>query len=462
MADGQKVVSARCRQVAIKRFHHPGDDAFKRELAAMLCVGVHPHVLRLLECFQASNAEDVLVLEYCDGPDVYELYSAADQVNTLPHLPELLVVRIVHQALLAIVHLESCGVEHRDVKPENMMMYSVNVARREGEMKLGDFGWASAPNLHLPEPMCPVGSLWYAAPELSASIQKVEYRDRPVGRADVWSLGVTTYLLLVGHNPFSMAMTKESNVDMEEEIERLASLGQYATKSSCHWQSIDPAARQLIASMLRARPEKRASPSSLLHHPYFTRALRRPNLEIAEDPMADVFVNLGELWERWTKLDALQQLCWVAVARAVSEPELHPKAIAAAMEGSGCGSGRRDAPYLEYLARTLACLRPSYWLLKPAAWSEVMRLAFCYLDVDHDGVLNLSDLLSHLSWRLPRDTTTLPMSMRRWLSQWQTLSMGSTQAMDFTAFRLALLASQHVGASRREIMDMLGLRCSHV
>merc|ERR1712232_332319 len=100
--------------------------------------------------------------------------------------------------------------------------------------------------------------------------------------------------------------------------------------------------------------------------------------------------------------------------------------IAAAMEGSSCGADSRcgqSMTYLEHLARMLACLHPTDWLLNVAAWTEVMRLAFCYLDVDHDGVLNLNDLLFHFNWRLPSGSEkspamTPPMSMRRWLSHW--------------------------------------------
>ena len=38
-------------------------------------VGTHPNVLRLLESYQGFNREDVLVLEYCDGSTLYDLYA---------------------------------------------------------------------------------------------------------------------------------------------------------------------------------------------------------------------------------------------------------------------------------------------------------------------------------------------------------------------------------------------------
>ena len=56
-------------------------------------------------------------------------------------LPEPLITSLVYQLLHALEHLVSCGVEHQDVKPENMMMYDVSIKRACAELKLGDFGW---------------------------------------------------------------------------------------------------------------------------------------------------------------------------------------------------------------------------------------------------------------------------------------------------------------------------------
>jgi len=77
----------RGRQVAIKRFRRTGTRAFKKELAALQRVSVHPHVIRLLESYEGVNGEDVLVLEYCDGSTVYDLYAREFAHGGLQELP---------------------------------------------------------------------------------------------------------------------------------------------------------------------------------------------------------------------------------------------------------------------------------------------------------------------------------------------------------------------------------------
>jgi serine/threonine protein kinase len=166
----------------------------------------------LLQSFEGLGGEDALVLEYCNGSTVYELY-AREHPNG--GLSERLIARLVRQLLLALEHLCSCGVEHQDVKPENMMLYDVSLPANTAELKLGDFGWAAIihPNSGANKPPpTGAGSLWYAPPELNPPVAGIPRAEDPaiatpsVGRCDMWSVGVVTYLLTVGHNPFNAAL----------------------------------------------------------------------------------------------------------------------------------------------------------------------------------------------------------------------------------------------------------------
>jgi serine/threonine protein kinase len=200
-------LTERGRRVAIKRFHRPGSRTFKKELHALLRVGVHPHILRLLESYEGCDGEDVLVLEYCDGSTVYDLY-AREHPNG--GLSERMIARLVRQLLLALEHLAGCGIEHQDVKPENMMLHDVSLANNTAELKLGDFGWAmvvpttSGGPIYKP-PATGAGSLWYAPPELNPPVKGIPHDTTPVlddagnpvrGRSDMWSVGVG--ILVVG------------------------------------------------------------------------------------------------------------------------------------------------------------------------------------------------------------------------------------------------------------------------
>jgi serine/threonine protein kinase len=126
------------RSVALKLFHKPKSPAFQKELAALLRVGAHPHVVRLLECYQNDLHEDVLVLELFDC-DLYELYR--QWFYHTSSLLDRLIARIIGQLLEALDHLRTRGIAHRDIKLENIMIYNVNDVEAM-VLKLGDFGWA--------------------------------------------------------------------------------------------------------------------------------------------------------------------------------------------------------------------------------------------------------------------------------------------------------------------------------
>ncbi|MEM9657615.1 MAG: serine/threonine-protein kinase, partial [Planctomycetota bacterium] len=97
------------------------------------------------------------------------------------------VVRMIHQAAVAIDHAHQYGVVHRDVKPANLLLDSV------GKVWVTDFGLAQVQNeaSHLTRTGDPLGTLRYMSPEQAAG-----ERDELDHRTDIYSLGVTLYELL--------------------------------------------------------------------------------------------------------------------------------------------------------------------------------------------------------------------------------------------------------------------------
>ena len=140
-----------------------------------------------------------LVLEFI--PDT--VYKITRQHTKVRQLPPLLCVKLyVYQMLRSLAYLHSCGICHRDIKPQNLLVDS-----RTHVLKLCDFG--SAKSLTPGEPsVAYICSRYYRAPELIFGST-----DYSVA-IDIWSAGCVAAELLLGHPLFP----GETGVDQLVEI----------------------------------------------------------------------------------------------------------------------------------------------------------------------------------------------------------------------------------------------------
>lgn len=127
-----------------------------------------------------------IYLEYISFPTLYDYVR-----QTRCGLSEDKAMKIFWNVLCAVeaIHLKGCA--HRDLKPENLM-----VDPETFKIKLIDFGLSiNVPRGELSENFC--GSPMYMSPE----VLNREKHDPQL--ADIWSLGVIFYHMLVGDSPWS-------------------------------------------------------------------------------------------------------------------------------------------------------------------------------------------------------------------------------------------------------------------
>ena len=162
---------------------------FDKEAAALATLS-HPNVVSIVDKGKAENTY-YLVMEYVDGPSLREVMR-----SPLLDIPGAL--RIIMEIARAIDYAHSRGVVHRDLKPENILFDE----QAGGIAKVTDFGLATffddsklTSRFNVTETHVSMGTLSYMAPEQRVDAKNADHR------ADVYSLGVMLYELLVGEVP---------------------------------------------------------------------------------------------------------------------------------------------------------------------------------------------------------------------------------------------------------------------
>jgi len=144
----------------------------------------HENVVTVFGC-GFEDGFHYLRMEFVDGPPLHEHLRAKGR------LPWKEAVRIGIQVARALEHAHGRGLIHRDVKPENILLYE------DGRARLTDFGIVkdiSSLKGYLVKGRT-VGTAAYASPE--QCLQK-----RLDAATDIYSLGATLYTLLCGRYPF--------------------------------------------------------------------------------------------------------------------------------------------------------------------------------------------------------------------------------------------------------------------
>ncbi|XP_010213655.1 PREDICTED: striated muscle preferentially expressed protein kinase, partial [Tinamus guttatus] len=143
----------------------------------------HERIMSLHEAYITPRYL-VLICENCTGKEI--LYSIVDRFR----YSEDDVVTYVLQLLQGLEYLHGRRIVHLDIKPDNVIISGMN------SLKIIDFGSAQTYNpLMLRQLGRRVGTLEYMSPEV--------VKGDPVGSAaDVWGVGVLTYIMLSGRSPF--------------------------------------------------------------------------------------------------------------------------------------------------------------------------------------------------------------------------------------------------------------------
>jgi len=200
----------------------------------------HPNIITLKEVYE-DRKRLVLIMELMRGGELLE------QIRKKKYYSEKEASAIARQIIEAISYLHKNGIDHRDVKPENILF---SAEHEDAELKIADFGFAKFIGDGVLSTPC--GSPAYVAPEI---VREEEYTKA----VDMWSVGVIIYILLCGFPPF---YAKDTQIIFAQITE-----GKFDFPDP-YWTKISQSAKELIAWMLQMNPKERATADAALDHPW--------------------------------------------------------------------------------------------------------------------------------------------------------------------------------------------------
>lgn len=202
----------------------------------------HPNIVALHDVYE-NRTDVVLILELVSGGELFDFLAQKESLS------EEEATQFIKQVLHGVQNLHSKKIAHFDLKPENIMLLDRDATLPR--IKIIDFGLAHKiqdgtdfKNIF--------GTPEFVAPEI------VNYEQLGL-EADMWSIGVITYILLSGASPFlgdtkqeTLANISAVNYEFDEEF----------------FSSTSELAKNFIRGLLEKETRKRMTIEDALNHPW--------------------------------------------------------------------------------------------------------------------------------------------------------------------------------------------------
>lgn len=236
------------------------DENVKREIINHRSLR-HPNIVRFREVI-LTPTHLAIVMEFASGGELFE------RICNAGHFSEDEARFFFQQLVSGVSYCHSMQVCHRDLKLENTLLDGSPAPR----LKICDFGYSKSSVLHS-QPNSTVGTPAYIAPEV---LLRKEYDGKI---ADVWSCGVTLYVMLVGAYPFE---DPEEPKNFKKTIQRILNV-QYSIPDH-----ISPLCQHLISRIFVANPSMRITMPEIRNHEWFLKNLPADLMD--DNPMSSQFV----------------------------------------------------------------------------------------------------------------------------------------------------------------------------
>jgi CHASE2 domain-containing sensor protein/predicted Ser/Thr protein kinase len=142
----------------------------------------HPNIVTIYDVGSEGNLQ-YIAMEYLEGQTLEEMIKKKTRFNYK------IIAQMITQICQALQYAHDQGIVHRDIKPANIMVLS------DYRVKVMDFGIARVDSNSMTKTGVAMGTPNYISPE--------QLKGREIDRrADIFSLGVMMYEMLLGKRPF--------------------------------------------------------------------------------------------------------------------------------------------------------------------------------------------------------------------------------------------------------------------
>ncbi|MBI5899063.1 MAG: serine/threonine protein kinase [Rhodocyclales bacterium] len=173
----------------------------------------HPNTISIYDYGTGPGGEFWYAMEYLEG------LSLSDLVERYGPVPPSRTAHILRQACASLWEAHSCGLVHRDIKPQNLMLCDIRGER--DVVKVLDFGLVKQiggeDTRDLTAHMRILGTPLYMSPERIRNPADAD------ARADIYALGAVGFFLLTGKRLFETETEHDLTYHVLHETPRLAS-----------------------------------------------------------------------------------------------------------------------------------------------------------------------------------------------------------------------------------------------
>lgn len=229
----------------------------------------HKHLIRLHDAYE-TDGNVSLIMELAAGGELVR-----DNLLKRDYYTERDIAMYVRQMLWGLEHMHDSGIGHMGLTLNDLLISVVGGSY----LKISDFGLARKINKNQLAPL-DYGMPEYVSPE-------VVNREGVGFHHDMWSVGIITYVLLGGYNPFRGANDSETLLKIRDGMWDF---------SDPFWKHISDDGRDFIKNLLIYSPEERMNVKTALKHPWFFLLDRPPQPDeyrISTDRLRNYYDSFG-------------------------------------------------------------------------------------------------------------------------------------------------------------------------